>query len=134
MKKRNTKKIITISVIVVLFILISDFVLFGTYFVSVSPIKLKYVSFTEDNGIVTEVKFSGPYKYNDVELISESETIYDENGDVTQIITIYETMVKKSFIYTNEPTVYVEVSDTVEYIYQFNLDETIIIKNGMIAE
>jgi len=134
MKKRNTKKIITISVIVVLYILISDFVLFGTYFVSVSPIKLKYVSFTEHNGIVTEVKFSGPYKYNDVELISESKTIYDENGDVTQIITIYETMVKKSFIYTNEPTVYVEVSDTVEYIYQFNLDETIIIKNGMIAE
>lgn len=135
MKKRgNKKKVILISISVILFIVVSDFVLFGTYFASVSPIELKYVSFTEDNGIITEVKFSGPYKYNDVELTSESETIYDENGDVTQIITIYETMVNKSFIYTNEPIIVIEVSDTIDYIYQFNLDETITIKNGVIVD
>lgn len=134
MKKGNAKKTIIISVIVVLFIVVSYIVLFGTYSVTISPLKSKYVSFIEDNGIIAEVKFSGPFKYNVVELISKSETIYDENGDIAQIIIIYDTEVKKSFIYTNEPTVSIEVSDTIDYIYQFNLDEIIIVKNGMIVE
>lgn len=134
MKKRNAKKIIITSVIAVLFFIISYQVLFGTSSVTVTPLKAKYVSVIEDNGVIAEVKFSGPFKYNVVELISESESIYDKNGDITQVITIYDTVLKKSFIYTNEPTVYIEVSDTIDYIYQFNLDETIIIKNGVLVD
>lgn len=132
MKKRNAKKIIAIFIIAILFILVSHSILFGTS-MSVSPIKLKHVNFIEENGMITEVKFSGPFKYNDVELTAESETFYDENGNVVQIITIYETRVSKSFIYTNEPTVTIEASDTIDYIYQFNLEEPITVKNGVIA-
>lgn len=132
MKKRNVKKIIIISVIAVLFIVVSATILFGT------PITISYkaahMSFTEENGIITEVKFGGPFDYNNVKLTSKTENAHNENGNVTQIISIYEGTVSKSFIFSNEPTITIEVSDTVEYIYQFNFDETIVIKNGVIVD
>lgn len=132
MKKRNVKKIIMISVIFVLFIVVSVTILFGTS-ITVTY-KAAHMNFTEENGIITEVNFGGPFNYNNVKLTSEIENTHDENGNVTHIIATYEGDVSKSFIFSNEPTITIEVSDTVEYIYQFNFDETIVIKNGVLVD
>lgn len=132
MKKINAKRIIMISVLVVLFIIVSATILFGTSITG--SYKAAHMSFTEENGTITEVKFGGPFNYNIVKLTSEIETAYDENGNVMQIVATYEGDVSKSFIFSDEPTISIEVSDTVEYIYQFIFDETIIIKNGVLVD
>jgi len=131
-KKSKTKNIILITIAALLFIAISALVLFGTS-MTVSY-KAAYVSFTEENGVITEVKLGGPFAHNIVEVTSDSETVYDENGNAAQIITTYEGSVKQSLIFSKEQTITIEVSDTVEYIYLFNFNETIIIKNGILVD
>lgn len=129
MKKTIKKIVILISAISVILVMLTSIDLLNLG-ISVS-LKSEHANFIQENEIITEVKFTAPPNFNVVQLDPKEETVYDEIGNLQQVITTYGGSVKKLFS-QNESSISIKVSESIEYVYIFNFsDKTVIIKNGV---
>lgn len=96
---------------------------------AVISLKSEYANFVENDGIVTEVKFHVPAKFNAVELNSESRTSRDGHGNGHQAIT-YKGSVKKA-LFASLPIVTINRSCTYAFVFA---DKTVTIADGKITD
>lgn len=128
MKKRKS---IIIGIVFVLFISITGLDSIGFFSQSIRALKFEYASFVRKNGVITEVKFTGPFRHNKIDLHKNVEN--NKNGDDKEVMIKYDIEVKKSLISSNEPTIQIQDSKENMYVYILNFsDKTITIKNGKI--
>ncbi|AUA38147.1 sortase [Clostridioides difficile] len=129
------KRILTIlCVVLVLFISITGLDSMGFFSRSIIPLRSEYASFIRKNGTITEVKFTGPFNHNNIDLNKNVEDT-NKNGDDNELTIKYDIEVKKSLISSNEPTIQIQDSKESIYVYILNFsDKTIIIKNGKIVD
>lgn len=106
----------------------------GFFSRSIIPLRSEYASFIRKNGTITEVKFTGPFNHNNIDLNKNVEDT-NKNGDDNELTIKYDIEVKKSLISSNEPTIQIQDSKESIYVYILNFsDKTIIIKNGKIVD
>lgn len=128
MKHIHKKLVVSMVVILLLLAGIVAAVLLnqGTTVIS---LKSENADFVETEGIVTEVVFHAPVKFNAVQLDSESKTSRDEHGSEYQVIT-YKGSVKKAF-FASLPTVTINRSCTYAFVFA---DKTVTIADGKITD
>lgn len=132
MKKRT---LVIIIVIVVIFIItITSLDSRGFFTRTIIPLKSQYASFIENDGVITKVKFSGPFSHNEIELYENVEYINRDEENMRIMIT-YDIEVREALFSSKEPTINIKYSEKIEYVYIFNFsDKTITIQNGRIID
>lgn len=128
MKHVHKKLVVSAVVILLLLAGIAAAVLLNQGAVVIS-LKSENADFVETEGIVTEVKFHAPVKFNAVQLNSENKTIRDEHGNEHQAIT-YKGNVKKA-LFASLPTVTINRSCTYAFVFA---DKTVTISDGKITD
>ena len=128
MKHVHKKLVVPVVVILLLLAGIAAAVLLNQG-AAVISLKSAYADFVKNDGIVTEVKFHAPAKFNAVQLDLESKTSRDEHGNEYQTIT-YKGSVKKA-LFASLPTVTINRSCT--YVFVF-ADKTVTIADGKITD
>ena len=125
---KHVHKKLVVSVVVILLLAGIAAVLLNQG-AAVISLKSEYADFVESDGIVTEVKFHAPVKFNTVQLDSESKTSRDEHGNEHQAIT-YKGSVKKA-LFASLPTVTINRSYTYAFVFA---DKTVTIADGKITD
>lgn len=126
---KHVHKKLVVSVVVILLLLAGIAAVLLNQGATVISLKSEYADFVESDGIVTEVKFHAPVKFNAVQLDSESKTSRDEHGNEHQAIT-YKGSVKKA-LFASLPTVTINRSCT--YVFVF-ADKAVTIADGKITD